>query len=192
MIKVRKLTKYDNIIDVAKLLYQVDDYIYPDICINDYNSSIEVLSKLIGNCKYYSYDNFNIVEDNGIIKGILVTFNAPIIADIEEFYDAYKKAGKNVSERFNDIFIHYYKQYEVFSECTVITSLSVDKDCRQKGYGTILMKECLDNNSRYVLDVISDNLPAINLYKKFGFKVIDEREEYGNQICYIMEKRNSD
>ena len=54
------------------------------------------------------------------------------------------------------------------------------------------MKECLDNYNRYVLDVISDNYPAINLYKKFGFQVINEREEYGNQICYIMEKRNND
>ncbi len=59
-----------------------------------------------------------------------------------------------------------------------IESLAVHPDHRKKGIGEILTKYCLDynrkNNVRYVgLLVAKNNIPAISLYKKVGFRLVE-------------------
>ena len=56
-------------------------------------------------------------------------------------------------------------------------AIMVDPYYQEKGIGTALMKRLLDEADeklflrRIELLVLTDNTPAINLYKKFGFKI---------------------
>ncbi len=55
-------------------------------------------------------------------------------------------------------------------------SYAVSKDCRGKGIGELLVKDCIKRAKECgfkILQfnaVVADNIPALNLYKKLGFK----------------------
>lgn len=56
-----------------------------------------------------------------------------------------------------------------------IYSMGVLTTYRSKGVGATLLTKCINdmlknNINEIILDVHSDNAPALNLYKKFGFK----------------------
>lgn len=55
-----------------------------------------------------------------------------------------------------------------------IYTVGVLPEYRNKGVGSTLIRRCIndmlkDNVHEIILDVHSDNIPAYNLYKKFGF-----------------------
>lgn len=59
-----------------------------------------------------------------------------------------------------------------------IQSLCINKKYQRKGYGTRLTKyavnKILSNGYKeIVLKVMEGNIPALNLYKKLGFKIVD-------------------
>lgn len=66
---------------------------------------------------------------------------------------------------------------------TVISSVYVDEKLRGAGLGSIFMKHFITNYfSKYkkplVLNVRNINVPALRLYKKFGFKIIETVKYY--------------
>jgi ribosomal-protein-alanine N-acetyltransferase len=70
-------------------------------------------------------------------------------------------------------------------DVTHLLNLAVHPKFRGKGIGTRLLHKAIDelkaseHGSRFLtLEVRESNLPAINLYKKFGFEVIGRRKAY--------------
>lgn len=53
-----------------------------------------------------------------------------------------------------------------------------------------LIKKAEENSTLITLEVNTENLPAVNLYKKFGFKILGTRKKYYNNKfdAYIMTK----
>jgi RimJ/RimL family protein N-acetyltransferase len=68
---------------------------------------------------------------------------------------------------------------------------------RGKGIGTSLVKKCLQHATqagleKVELQVYETNIPAIELYSKFGFKIVGTRERYRKvdgryENCVLME-----
>ena len=61
---------------------------------------------------------------------------------------------------------------------------------QNKGFGKSIMKILLDsfkkmNDKRLYLSVDEDNLKAVSLYKKFGFNLLEKKE---NILYYVLEK----
>ncbi|HIC87772.1 MAG TPA: GNAT family N-acetyltransferase [Aquificae bacterium] len=82
-------------------------------------------------------------------------------------------------------FITYYK---VLDEIHILNFV-IKKNYQNKGYGKLLLKMFLYlyENKTFFLEVFKDNIKAINLYKKFNFKIIGERKNfYKNKDAYIM------
>ena len=75
-----------------------------------------------------------------------------------------------------------------------ILSICVSPEYRKQGLAKALMKQMLDEakaNSveTLFLEVEEDNIPAINLYLKYGFEKVSERKNYyGNKTAVIMSK----
>lgn len=72
-----------------------------------------------------------------------------------------------------------------------ILSIFVDEKDRKKNIGLNLMLELINNNRFHeeaiMLEVSTDNRPAINLYKKVGFQIINVRKNYyENKDAYVM------
>jgi ribosomal-protein-alanine N-acetyltransferase len=77
---------------------------------------------------------------------------------------------------------------------SVIYSIATDNKFRGKGYGRELLEESIKEmklNGIYsiLLYVNIKNTPAINLYEKMGFEIIEKIENVcgQNEQCYIME-----
>lgn len=78
-------------------------------------------------------------------------------------------------------------------DCEVLT-LAVNEEYRQQGVASALLNNVIElygNNCIWHLEVATDNLAAINLYKKFGFKEEGRiKDYYGmNQDAFRMTKR---
>lgn len=76
-----------------------------------------------------------------------------------------------------------------------LNNIVVKKTCRGRGIGGELLDSiielCADLNMKTLtLEVDSSNIPAINLYKKFGFKNLGTRKKYYNHTsdAIIMTK----
>lgn len=72
-----------------------------------------------------------------------------------------------------------------------IMSLFVNEEFRKQGIATSLMENMFNNEeySRIMLEVNENNIQAIKLYNKLGFKEISLRDRYyGEDTAIIMEK----
>ena len=72
-----------------------------------------------------------------------------------------------------------------------IMNLFVNEEDRKKGIATSLMNKMIEEEdySRIMLEVNENNVEAIRLYSKLGFKEISLRERYyGEDTAIIMEK----
>ena len=72
-----------------------------------------------------------------------------------------------------------------------IMNLFVNEEDRKKGIATALMNKMIETEdySRIMLEVNENNINAIRLYNKLGFKEISLRERYyGTDDAIIMEK----
>ncbi len=82
----------------------------------------------------------------------------------------------------------YTNLYEVVD----ILDIIVLKEYRKQKIATNLMDyliTSLNTFDKVYLEVSTDNLIAIKLYQKFGFKVIDTRKEYYDTTdAYVMER----
>ena len=59
---------------------------------------------------------------------------------------------------------------------TLLDEIYLEEKYRNKGIGTNILKEVINNNDIIYLWVYKENLHAISLYKKLGFFVIEETE----------------
>lgn len=85
-------------------------------------------------------------------------------------------------------FIHVQNLYDEVD----IIDIFISEGYRNKGLASQLINDCFSRyyDKRFILEVSSENIPAINLYKKLGFRVINIRKKYYNGIdAYVMEKR---
>lgn len=68
-----------------------------------------------------------------------------------------------------------------------ITNIAVKRGERGRGIGKFLMSELLSRAKmlgveRVTLEVRSDNIPALNMYESFGFRVEGVRKKYYNNM----------
>jgi len=62
-------------------------------------------------------------------------------------------------------------------ECS-IDRVGTAPEHRRKGLAHKLMKQLVENNFSFFLDVRASNTPALELYKSFGFEQIHVRKDY--------------
>ena len=74
-----------------------------------------------------------------------------------------------------------------------ITNIVVKKNHRKEGIGSLLLQELIKlciklDMKELTLQVNENNLPAINLYKKYGFEQVGLRKKYyhNTDAAYIM------
>lgn len=101
---------------------------------------------------------------------------------------------------FNKIIGYYlenrlvgYLDYSVMYEKIEINYIFVIKEYRRNSIAYNLIKYVIDNYEfdNITLEVNVNNISAINLYKKLGFKIIGTRKKYYNGIDgYLMEVKH--
>lgn len=125
--------------------------------------------------------------------------------ELEEKFDKFWTYGilkseiANINSKY--IVAKYKEEIVGFAGITVILDESnimnivVKKEKRMKGIGNLLLQKLIEISQELgtkfiTLEVNINNKPAINLYKKFGFKEVGIRKKYYNSIddALIMTK----
>lgn len=84
--------------------------------------------------------------------------------------------------------------YSIIYERAEIVDMIIDEKKRKQGYGYCLLNYCIEkirtkNCSNVTLEVNTNNIPAINLYKKIGFDIVAMRSKYYDEHDgYLMKK----
>lgn len=115
-----------------------------------------------------------------------------IVIEKESFSDAWSKKSfiddlKNplalplVVKKESEV-VGYASLWQVGKELE-IGNLAVARKHRKTGIGKLLMKQVLEEAAKrecslVLLDVRESNRPAISLYEKFGFSMLDKRKGY--------------
>lgn len=87
-------------------------------------------------------------------------------------------------------FLIVYKNIDFFE----LEMIVVDKNFHKQGIATNLISYLLSNfvkeNGSILLEVASNNTKALNLYKKFGFELLNIRKKYYDSKidAYVMKK----
>lgn len=122
----------------------------------------------------------------------------------ESFSDGWNKSmllsglnnGLKIFGVFDDT-LKGYISYEKYTDYADIEIVLVKTEERKKGYGGELISFVLskldeDNIGKIFLEVRKSNLPAISLYEKFGFVLINERKKYypdgENALVFLRSK----
>ena len=83
--------------------------------------------------------------------------------------------------------------YSIIYERAEIIDIIINPSYRENGYGKILLNNAIndikENNCiNITLEVNEKKIPALNLYKSLGFKVVTKRNNYYvNNDAYLME-----
>ena len=77
---------------------------------------------------------------------------------------------------------------------THIINMAVDPEYRGKGIGKRLMQHVLNDEDVFFLEVRVSNENAKNVYKKYGFEVIETRKGYyaDGEDAYVMRRLPGD
>ena len=127
--------------------------------------------------------------------------------DIEQILSLGREYDKNFSNKYlikdylkNDIYyldvyddnsiVVGFNLYTKMDNVIEILLIYVKVEYRQKHIATSLLNNIdITSGDRILLEVSVDNIPAINLYKKFSFVEINRRKGYYNGIdALVMEK----
>jgi ribosomal-protein-alanine N-acetyltransferase len=131
--------------------------------------------------------------DLDCLKDILIT-------DFDDFwnYDILKTELESKNSRYivakNNTEIVGFAGIKIVMEQADIMNIVTKKSFRNYGVASSLLKKLIDicktlNVSSIMLEVNEENLPAICLYKKFGFETLSIRKNYyGTNSAIIMKK----
>jgi len=116
----------------------------------------------------------------------------PEIAFLEEITRPWSK-GILIEDKDREKIIGYAIMWIVYDECHLI-NFAINPIYQGKGFGNILMESVINYAKKkraayIVLEVRRSNKRAINLYKKYGFKIIGIRPRYyhdNNEDAYLM------
>ena len=87
-----------------------------------------------------------------------------------------------------------FLMYTELTDIVDIIDIIVEEESRKKNIASCLLDymftELQSSVKLLTLEVRKSNIPAINLYEKFGFSIVNTRNNYyGNEDAYLMGRR---
>ena len=124
-------------------------------------------------------DNLSVLDNSSVSKDIVLSYfdNNPF--------------AKFFVYIANNIVIGYLYYSDIYDRIE-INQIVVFDSFRRKGYASELLSKLISFNKPISLEVKCDNIAAINLYKKYGFKEVSIRKGYYSGvdgILMILEKK---
>ena len=124
-------------------------------------------------------------KDNDLSK-----YNSDILY-IEELYkDLDNNPFGNYLLLVEDNEIIGYLYYSDIYDRVEINQIEIKTNHRRNGKATMLMNKLIDDTNKSItLEVNKNNIPALNLYKKFDFNEVAIRKNYYNGVDGILMER---
>ena len=114
-------------------------------------------------------------------KDIIYIYSKDLAKDEKENINEY--VITSVNEIFKDYYNIIIDDKIIGSVCIrdlenakLLDEIYLEKEFRNKGIGTDIIRKIIENNESVYLWVYKKNIKAVLLYKRLGFKIIDETE----------------
>lgn len=178
----RKVLSSDSIKEIFELVYDGDPVIYHDL-FGDFDTGLKVYGILFEDPKSIFYKSFYrvTISDDGKIIGVCTHYGKNLRWNPDVVKSAFMVAGVKIPESFYSVTQYFIKTYNYSHLQVAACNVCVRKEFRSKGVGSYMISKLLEEvgNQDIQLTVLKDNIPAIKLYEKFGFKIIEEFPDYG-------------
>lgn len=170
--------------EIGACLYDTDRYIYPEAFGDDREKASKAISRLVGmDGSLFDYKNILVARYNGQVCGLCLIYDGTSSWDTEL---TKKRIGPDLlPPRIEEGFQHASKQYfasftpeKLGKDSIELVAFCVDEGFRRKGVGQRMLQALFEMfpEKRIILEVLSDNTPAIQLYESVGF--VKEGEEF--------------
>lgn len=180
----------------AELIYGTDPYIYHDL-FGDRETACDVLYNSFDNPDCIFYKQYVYVvkgKKSGEVVGVALFHPKNTEWNETVIVNDFKKAGASCPESFEAVSQYLSSVYNVSSIGGSICNISISPNYRRRGIAMFALKNLLEvaQNETIELTVLKNNVAAINLYKKLGFKILGEPfMDYGGYNlpkveCYKM------
>lgn len=135
--------------------------------------------------------NLSLADEEAFYKlGLLLKKKFTSLYNFEEILSSsYQQVWGYFIENELVGFVHLSISFESVD----IVNIVVNPSFRRRGIASILMENILNiypNCEQLFLEVRVDNLPAINLYNKLGFREINRRKNYYGDVDALVMERN--
>ena len=182
--------------ETAAIIYDTDPYIYHDLFGNIENAQ-KILCLCFDNPDSVFYKSAVYIvkskQTGEVISSALFHTNE-FTWDSNVMLRDFEKAGIVPPESFFAAAEYMIKTYNYRKIGCSMCNISVKKAYRRQGIAYFMLTELLARNNKNTVEltVLKDNVNAINLYKKLGFKIIGEPfKDYGgyklpDEYCYKM------
>lgn len=163
---------------IAALIYETEEY--PEHEWGPYSKEkiikkLEELVQVKGN--RYSYDRTKVIKIDNKVVGVLLTLRGDEIRKLTYItylkFIEFDKSFKNIICNVRNII-----EYLFFKECSIneyyIANLAVDKEYREFGIGSTLLKEaeCLAKEKGYnKISLLAKDKGIVRYYKKFRYNM---------------------
>ena len=114
-------------------------------------------------------------------KDIIYMYSKDLVEDERNKIDEYVITSAN--EMFEDYYNIIIDDKIIGSillkdmpQCKLIDEIYIEKEFRNNGIGTDIIRKMLENNRNIYLWVYKENKKAISLYNRLGFIIVDETD----------------
>ena len=190
------LTHPSDYRETAEIIYNTDPYIYHDL-FGDSENAQKVLSFSFDNPGSVFYKRAVYIVKSKITGEVISSalfHTNDFVWDTNVMLQDFEKAGIVPPESFFAAAEYMIKTYNFRKIGCSMCNISVKENYRHQGIAFFMLTKLLERNSKSTVEltVLKDNVNAINLYKKLGFKIIGEPfKDYGGynlpeEYCYKM------
>ena len=191
--------------DVAKLIYDTDSYIYPTLFGEGPEGrmrAVRILSELLasGADVMFAKKNLFVLGIGDEIAGIILWYKGSMQWDPAPLLDAAAGVGialkeENVMKVSREYVADRYTSGDSSEDQGLeLINVCVKSSLRGRGAGDYMLERFVEAHPRenMKLVVLADNIPAVNLYQKFGFSVTKETDGFSlshpKPRCFTMER----
>ena len=175
----RRAKDTDNMLQIARLLYQTDPYIYPFWFKGNINEGANYFaSRMKKEGFFFNYNNIYIAydKDNNDILGVICAVDNTVNLDYDYTEDI--KINNNYAFTIKNYILGLIEEVKN-NKYIYISNICVNPDYRSKKIGTRILGHYITQMEKagwevFALDCLLHNLRAKNLYHSFGFKEMKE------------------
>ncbi|HOA63714.1 MAG TPA: GNAT family N-acetyltransferase [Bacilli bacterium] len=126
-------------------------------------------------------NNYFIVKKDDKVVGVGGYFSKTIRWDRDHFYRVCLENQIPIPESFGAVNEYLNKTFNLYEDSRNLCNISVDQNFHRKGVASFMLKKFIEMSGQedIHLTVLADNIPAIRLYEKHGFKKTYEFLDYG-------------
>ncbi len=181
---------------LAGLIYDTDYLIYPAM-FNSRDEALRVLSEALKKeDAMFCLDNCYVAMYNKVFVGLILWHRGPLLWDRDKYYSCLKELDVSSTELLDQVASDYLESYSDIREDTVaLINVCTDEGYRGNGIGGKLLHDFINSfGEPYIFDlhVLAENPPALAIYGREGFFVVDTDQAYlsndENELCHHMMK----